>query len=237
MIALEDKSFFQASNAGRLPMTPYLSFEGAVDRKFVGGLFAFDIETFSPKGFPLQAEDPVVNFSLVAPLSSGGVVVFSAIVKPDFERDLLLILYRLLSNLGGACLLTYNGLKFDVRYVVQRGGIYGLNFEDVFENLRHVDIYRLLTWLNASFPRYDQKTVERCLGFVRAIRQVSGGNYHHFYSNFVRTGDLTPMFYNIEDSLGCLRIAANLHSFLSGKRNFGQIFYPEHMKTHRIDDP
>ncbi|MEM2319560.1 MAG: ribonuclease H-like domain-containing protein [Candidatus Bathyarchaeia archaeon] len=199
-------------------MSTSTSFEGAVVRELDRGLFAFDIETFSPKGFPSQTEDPIVNFSLVSPLTEGGVVALSAIVKPNFERELLLLLYKLLSNLGGGCLLTYNGLRFDVRYVVQRGGLYGLNFEDVFANFCHFDVYRLLRWLDVSFPRYDQKTVERCLGIVRAIRHVSGGNYHLFYNDFVRMGNLTPMFYNIEDSFGCLRIACNMHSLLARRQ-------------------
>ncbi len=201
---------FHGINTDKLPMTVGPSFEGVVKRELVNGLFAFDIETFSPRGFPSQAEDPIVNFSIVAPLTDGGVVALSAIVKPSFERELLLLLYRLLSSLGGACLLTYNGLRFDVSYVMQRGILYGLNFEDVFENFCHVDVYRLLRWLDAGFPRYDQKTVERCLGIVRTIRHVSGGNYHNFYNDFVRLGSLTPMFYNIEDSVGCLRIAVNI---------------------------
>ncbi|MGB9960014.1 MAG: ribonuclease H-like domain-containing protein [Candidatus Bathyarchaeales archaeon] len=214
---MDDKSLFPALGIDSLPMNNSNSFEGALGRELNMGLFAFDIETFSPKGFPLQAEDPIVNFSLVSPLTEGGVFVLSAIVKPNFEQKLLLLLYKLLSNLGGACLLTYNGLRFDVRYVVQRGGLYGLNFEDVFANFRHVDVYRLLRWLNADFPRYDQKTVEHCLGIVRAIPQVSGGNYHLFYNDFVQSSNLTPMFYNIEDSFGCLRIADNIRSLLVRK--------------------
>ncbi|MEM2319646.1 MAG: ribonuclease H-like domain-containing protein [Candidatus Bathyarchaeia archaeon] len=211
---MDDKRLFPELGVGRLPMNTSNSFEGAFKRELDIGLFAFDIETFSPRGFPSQAEDPIVNFSLVSPLTEGGVVAFSAIVKPNFERELLLLLYRLLSNLGGACLLTYNGLRFDVRYVLQRGGLYGLNFEDAFENFCHVDVYRLLRWLDVGFPRYDQKTVECCLGIVRAIRQVSGKNYHLFYNDFVRIGNLTPMFYNIEDSFGCLKIASNIRSLL-----------------------
>jgi len=98
---LDDKSLFPALGIGRLPMSTSTSFEGAVVRELDRGLFAFDIETFSPKGFPSQTEDPIVNFSLVSPLTEGGVVALSAIVKPNFERELLLLLYKLLSNLGG----------------------------------------------------------------------------------------------------------------------------------------
>lgn len=215
---MESKSFFPAASADMLPMTLQYSFEGVKEQELVSRLFAFDIETFSPRGFPSQVEDPIVNFSLVAPFAGKGIVVLSAIAEPALERELLILLHKCFSGLSGACLLTYNGLKFDVEYVAQRGSLYGLNFENVFANLRHVDVYRLLKWLNVNFPRYDQKSVERCLGISRVIRHVSGGTYSLVYNDFIRGGDLTPLFYNIEDSFGCLRIAGKIRSLLERRR-------------------
>ncbi len=218
MAFLNNKSLFPALGIDRLPMSTSNSFEGTVGRELDRGFSPSTLKPLAKRVFPSQTEDPIVNFSLVSPLTEGGAVALSAIVKPNFERELLLLLYRLLSNLGGACLLTYNGLRFDVKYVVQRGGLYDLNFEDVFENFCHVDVYRLLKWLDVGFPRYGQKTVERCLGVVRAIRHVSGGNYRLIYNDFVRISNLPPMFYNIVDSFGCLRIAGNVRSLLARRR-------------------
>jgi len=196
-------------DAASPPMTQTSIFEGLRKLGLGSGLIAFDIETFSPDGFPFQAEDPIVNFSLVMPFEGRGIVSLSVIVGPEGERGLLSLLHRLLWGFRGAWLLTYNGSKFDLEYIMRRSSLYNLDFGEVFACLRHIDVYKLLKWLKVYFPRYDQKTVEGCLGIRRVIRYVSGSSYHHFYGNFLRNGDLTSMFYNIEDSFGCLKIAGS----------------------------
>lgn len=205
-----DYGLFPEAVAAKAPMNLNPISEGPINMESRGGLIAFDIEPFSPKGFPHRAEDHVVNFSLVMPFAECGVMGLSAMVEPTSERKLLSLLHKLLSGLDGFLLLTYNGSRFDIAYVMQRGVLYGLGFEEAFANIHHIDVYQLLRWLKVSFPKYDQKTVEGCLGIRRVIRHVSSGSYHHFYYGFLRESDLTPLFYNIEGSFGCLKIANSM---------------------------
>ena len=187
-----------------------LHFSGLLeDLREIGlcGVLAFDIETFSPNGFPYNFEDPVVNFSLVAPFDGSGFLLLSVIGEPKLENAMLSLLHRLMPLFEGFRLLTYNGSRFDLEYTIERGHLYGLDFEDVFSSLHHIDVYRVVRWLNFNLPRFDQKSVERYFGFRRIIRWISGGTYHAFYRGFLKYGNLKPVFYNIEDSYGCLRIA------------------------------
>ena len=171
------------------------------------GVLAFDIETFSPNGFPYNFEDPIVNFSLVAPFDGLGFLSLSVIGEPKLENVMLNLLHRLMPLFKGFRLLTYNGSRFDLGYTIERGRLYGLDFEDVFSSLHHIDVYKIVRWLNFNLPRFDQKSVEKYFGFRRTIRWISGSTYHAFYRGFLKHGDLKPVFYNIEDSYGCLRIA------------------------------
>lgn len=198
-------------------MTLNYFFEGANSSKLIDDFVAFDIETFSSNGFPFKAEDPVVDFSFVIPLGKGGVLSLSVIAEPSLENGLLLLLHQLLLSFRDAIFFTYNGSKFDFKYVAKRGEMYGLNFEEVFADIYHIDVYRLIRWLDIKFPKYSQKSIERYLGIPRVIQHVSGMNYHLFYEEFLKVGSLTPLFYNIEDSFGCLRIASAILRDLDGR--------------------
>ena len=181
-------------------------------------ILAFDIETFSPNGFPKRFEDPVVNFSVVTPLGGRGVISLSVIGSWNLEEAMLSLLHELFSGFRGASLLTYNGARFDLEYVAKRGSLYGLGFNDVFSELHHIDVYRVVKWLNIRLLKRDQKSVERRLGLSRSISWISGYNYHESYMRFLRFGNLEPMLYNLEDSYGCLRIASALSRRITGGR-------------------
>ncbi|MEM2696263.1 MAG: hypothetical protein QXU09_04935, partial [Thermoproteota archaeon] len=43
-----------------------------LNRDTLSRIVAFDIETFSPEGFPGDFRDPIVNFSFIAPLNGLG---------------------------------------------------------------------------------------------------------------------------------------------------------------------
>jgi DNA polymerase elongation subunit (family B) len=187
-------------------------------RDTLRGVLAFDLETFSPEGFPYNFRDPVVNFSLVAPLNGLGFLSISIIGEADLEGDMLNLLYEFMRSFRGFYLLTYNGEKFDLEYAARRGRLYGLDFSDVFSSMRHIDVYKIVRRFSADMPRYDQKSVERSLGFRRIMRHVSGGIYHLSYRSFLESGSLEPAFYNIEDSYGCLRIAYTVLRFIEEKR-------------------
>jgi DNA polymerase elongation subunit (family B) len=184
------------------------------------GVLAFDLETFSPEGFPYDFGDPIVNFSLVAPLNGLGFLSISVIGEADLEGDMLNLLYGFMRSFRGFYLMTYNGERFDLEYAARRGRLYGLDFSDVFSSMRHIDVYRIVRRFSADMPRYDQKSVEASLDFRRIMRHVSGGIYHHSYRSFLESGSLEPAFYNIEDSYGCLRIAHAILRVIAGRINF-----------------
>jgi uncharacterized protein YprB with RNaseH-like and TPR domain len=52
--------------------------------------------------------------------------------------------------------------------------------------------------------------VERHIGINRIVNDVSGSTYHEAFQSFLRYGDLKPLFYNIEDTVGCLLILRKL---------------------------
>lgn len=78
------------------PMKLKMFFEGS-DVNFL----SFDIETYSPNGFPYSMEDHMVNFSLVAPWTRKGLLSVSVLAEFMFENETLSMLYRLLSELDG----------------------------------------------------------------------------------------------------------------------------------------
>jgi len=217
-MTLEYKRFFPRIVEDTSPMTPNFPFEGTRNSELLSSFIAFDIETFSPHGFPSNMEDPIVNFSLVIPLVKKGILSLSVIGEPCLEHQMLNLLHQVLRSFKGSYLFTYNGAKFDVEYVVQRGKIHGLEFRTVFDSFWHVDAYRLLKWWNIRLSEYNQKAVERFFGIPRVITGVSGRSYHLFYRDFLKGGSLEPMFYNIEDSFGCLRIANAVLKLLRNSR-------------------
>ncbi|MEM2092138.1 MAG: ribonuclease H-like domain-containing protein, partial [Candidatus Bathyarchaeia archaeon] len=107
----------------------------------------------------------------------------------------------------------------------RRGRLYGLNFSGVLSGIRHIDVYRLVRRVAVDMPRFDQKSVERYFGFRRVLGQISGDLYHRYYRSFLEEGSLEPVFYNIEDSYGCLRICSALLSFLDEKKRSDNILY------------
>jgi uncharacterized protein YprB with RNaseH-like and TPR domain len=177
----------------------------SLDLPYVG----FDIETYSPNGFPEDGEDPVVTATLAMSISRDprrGMLLISLIYPPSLEENLLAWLHRFLSSSKGGLLLTYNGARFDLQYATHRGRIYGIDFETAFSSYEHVDVYEVVRRANIQLPSYGQKTVERFMGVNRLVNDVSGSSYHQVFHNFLRSGSLKPLFYNIEDSVGCLRI-------------------------------
>jgi DNA polymerase elongation subunit (family B) len=179
-----------AENASPMKVTSF--FEGLNSPPFSNGfLVSFDIETYCPNGFPHKMEDPIVNFSLAIPFfrnSKGGMLTISLICDPCLEKDLLATLHQFLFSLRGAYLLTYNGSKFDVKYVTYRGNFFDLNFNKVFAGLSHIDLFKIVKWLNIRLPSYSQRAVERFFGVNRIVRDVSGSSYHLSFVDFLTRG-------------------------------------------------
>jgi len=173
----------------------------------------FDIETYSPNGFPADGQDPVVTATLATSFSSDvrkGLLLTSLIFPQSKESLLLTLLHEFLTSFRDGCLITYNGAKFDLQYVIHRGAIHGIHFNSVFVNYDHLDLYELVKRAKIRLPRYRQKTVERFLDIDRVVNDVSGASYHESFHDFRKFGSLRPLFYNIEDSVGCLRILKEL---------------------------
>jgi len=169
-------------------------------------LVGFDIETYSPDGFPAQREDPIVNVSLAAH-DRRGLRIVSLAYPPEEERTLLLRLAVELEGLGGN-LLTYNGTRFDLPYLARRYAFNGLEFP--VGRFAHLDLYWLAKRSIPGLASYSQSSVEKSLGISRIVDWVSGGNYHEYFDGFLHDCIPDPIIYNMEDSLGCLRIFGRL---------------------------
>ena len=173
----------------------------------------FDIETYSPDGFPEDFEDPIVAATLGISHSGDirqGLMVISLIYPPHAERSLL----RRLLNLMAACpegfLLTYNGRRFDVAYLIDRAARHRLDSDTALSKHEHADLYDIIKHSGMPLASYGQKTVEHFLGIGHEITDISGITYHLFYRRFLEEGGLKPVFYNIEDGIGCLLILKTL---------------------------
>lgn len=163
---------------------------------------SLDIETYSPQGFPYDAEDPIVSVSLARPLSWNprlGVEISSVICHPSLEPRLLRTLSSLLDSHLEGILLTYNGLRFDLPYLESRASRFDIEMS--LERIPHIDLYRLIRGLGVYLPSYRQKDVEEYLGITRHVKDVKGSNYYMHYQNFLKSGDIKPIIYNIEDAL------------------------------------
>jgi len=173
----------------------------------------FDIETYSPNGFPADGQDPVVTITLATSFFRDvrkGLLLTSLIFPPGMEDLLLDWLHRFLASFREGCLVTYNSTNFDLKYVLHRGKMYGIDFDPVFLNYDHLDLYKVVRRAGVRLPSYEQNAVERWLGIARAVSDVSGLSYHEAFHGFQRFGSLKPLFYNMEDSVGCLRILKEL---------------------------
>jgi len=176
-------------------------------------IVGLDIETYSPSGFPARRQDPVVAATLAVSLSPGlsrGLVLVSMVFPPSMEGELLDMLRIMLRLFRGGTMVTYNGERFDLPYVAHRGLLHGLDLGRSLEGYRQLDVYKVVRSAMPTLPSYRQRDVEGFLGVKRLVEGVSGGNYHQFFDSFMRAEDLRPVVYNIEDSVGCLRILNRL---------------------------
>lgn len=57
---------------------------------------------------------------------------------------------------------------------------------------------------------YGQKAVELSLGIHRIVEGLSGASYHRAFQDFLTSGCLKPLIYNVEDAVGCLKILKSL---------------------------
>lgn len=173
---------------------------------------AFDIETYSPNGFPEKSQDPVVTTTLAFSVTDDprdGLVLLSLIFPPDMEDLLLSWLYHFLCSSPGL-LVTYNGTRFDLGYVKNRGLLHGIDFSSTFSRYEHLDVYQIVRQARLQIPRYSQRAVEHKLRINRVVNDVNGASYHKVFDSFLKFGDLRPLFYNIEDAVGCMRILSRL---------------------------
>ena len=80
-------------------------------------------------------------------------------------------------------------------------------FHNVFHRYNHLDLYRLLRLSGVELKSYGQKNVEKLLGIKRVVNEGSRAIYFRYHLGFWEEGDLKALFYNIEDGVGCLRLA------------------------------
>lgn len=106
--------------------------------------------------------------------------------------------------------MTYNGKRFDAPYTIYRGMLNDIDFTGTLTAFGHVDLYEAVRSSGLRLPSYSQKVVERSLGVERILPEESGARYCTAFEEFIKTGNLRALIYNIEDTIGCLRILRRL---------------------------
>jgi len=115
-----------------------------------------------------------------------------------------------LASLPRGCILTYNGKRFDIIYMMMRAERCGINYcEKVLGKHDHIDLYEEVKQ-NRGLSSFKQKAVEQFLGIKRQIMGVEGANYYKYYERFLGYGDLAPLLYNIEDAVKCIELSFRL---------------------------
>lgn len=182
-------------------------------------LVGIDLETYSPEGPPwrLASNDPIVCASLA--IYDGDVwVVVSLIGPPRAEAKLIRRLLSLVRAIEGVRLwfYGYGEGKFDANYLMLRAERYGLlrEAQEAINRGLNIDVNDLakeVLGLSQDY-RLSMSRCERMLGLTRTMskRDINGSNFHHYYELWLRNGNLTPMWYNQEDSVMTVRIFQQL---------------------------
>ena len=171
----------------------------------------FDIETMGL--YPVY--DMIINAGFCDPFS--GEVWQNFAESPQDEKR---VIQEILDRLGECdAVVTYNGNRFDLPFVLARAKKYGLC--EKLPMFRSIDIYR---WLKDYWPlaknmqSLSQKSVEEALGLsARRSDKIPGGECIPLYNAYIAAGDEqakdTILLHNADDVLQLARITQKL-SFL-----------------------
>lgn len=171
----------------------------------------FDIETMGL--YP--AHDMIINGGFCDPLS--GEIFQNFAESPQDEKR---ILEEILEMLGGCdAVVSYNGDRFDLPFVLSRAKKYGLC--EKLPIFRSIDVYRLLKnyWpLAKTLESLSQKNVERILGLTeKRSDTIPGGDCIPLYNSYISTKDPKAkeaiLLHNADDVRQLARITEKL-SFL-----------------------
>jgi len=171
----------------------------------------FDIETMGL--YP--ARDMIINGGFCDPQS--GEVFQNFAENPQDEKR---IIEEILGILEGCdAVITYNGERFDLPFVLARAKKYGIC--DRLPLFRSIDVYRLLKnyWpLAKTLDSLSQKNVEKVMGLAPDRSDaIPGGECIPLYNSYISTGDKkakeTILLHNADDVRQLSRISEKL-SFL-----------------------
>ena len=127
--------------------------------------------------------------------------------RPEDESALLSGFSEKLQTMQVKRIITYNGNRFDLPFLLARAGICGVPLD--FGDLELFDIYKEVVSRKKmlQLQDYRQKTVEQFLGIDRED-QYSGGELIKVYENYVRCPDKNARqllkLHNYEDVLGMI---------------------------------
>ena len=182
-------------------------------------LAGIDLETYSPQGPPWRpaSDDPIVCAS-IALYDDDLWIVVGLIAPPRAEAKLIRKLLNLIKVVEGIKLwfYGYGDGKFDANYLVFRARKYDLlrDAKEAVEKGVNIDVNDLakeVLGLPQSY-RLSMSKCEHILGLARTIakHEVNGSNFHHYYELWLKSGNLTPMWYNQEDAVMTVRIFQRL---------------------------
>lgn len=125
----------------------------------------------------------------------------------DKESEMLSYFLKLLMEIKPRRIITFNGNRFDLPFLVERAKKYNIDLD--FSQYKLFDIYKEVSRLKnlLQLPNYKQKTVEQFLGIHREDR-FSGGDLIKIYKDFCKAPDPQKLellkLHNYEDVLDML---------------------------------
>ena len=134
IVPLSNYSWDVRESGGRLEIATMKKDSGQFDVEL--NTMCFDIEVYNPLGIPRAEKDPVImiSYSYRSNGSSGGKVITYRGAGSDFvdvvkdERELFRAFAEKVEELDTDVIVGYNSANFDIRYMIDRARVLGIQF-------------------------------------------------------------------------------------------------------------
>lgn len=181
-------------------------------------VISIDIETYSPNGFPELFQDLVAVVGIgISYKFDGDVTIIKQFVidelNEESEAKLFQEVVKYLNDLDGGVIVSYNGARFDIPYLIYRGQKHCIDLWGILSKFRHVDVYYMVQ--NSQFGseiwrEYGHVRLSDCekyfFGRERKTTGINGGNFAEYFR-----GNREDAFkYNQEDVSSNIEILKKL---------------------------
>lgn len=167
---------------------------------FPGNCFFFDIET---TGF---SKEKNMIYLIGTAHQEGSGTTITQFFAEDGQADEPELLHAFLKFCNDFdCCITFNGISFDVPFVIKRALLYGQ--KEALSRYRQLDLYREIRTFHPLLPvvNLKQKSIEQFLGIFREDK-YNGGELIEIYRHFLKSKEESErqllLLHNYEDVQG-----------------------------------